>query len=80
MLPQLARQSTNQRGQHGPVWPRQTRPADLATQHGDLMPQHQQLGGHRGFAARHLRQPTEHPNSGQVQQPNNHARDPARRS
>ncbi len=37
------------------------------------MAQRQQLGGHRGLAARHLRKPAEHPNCGQVQQPNNHA-------
>jgi hypothetical protein len=32
----------------------------------------------RGLAPRHLRQPAKHPNRSQVQQPNNHAADPAR--
>ncbi len=41
------------------------------------MAQHHQLGRHRGLAPRQLRQPTEHPNRGQVQQPNNHAADHA---
>jgi hypothetical protein len=49
--PELARQGTNERGQHGPVRPRQPRPTDLTTQHGDLVAQHQQLGGHRRIAA-----------------------------
>jgi transposase len=37
------------------------------------------LGDHRGLAARQVRQPAEHPNRAQVQQPNKHAPDPARR-
>jgi hypothetical protein len=55
-------------------------PTDLAPQHGDFMAQHQQLGDHRRLAARHPRQPAEHPNRGQVQQANKHAPDPARQS
>jgi hypothetical protein len=41
MPPRLARQGTNQRRQHGPVRPRQARPTDLTTQHGDFVAQHQ---------------------------------------
>jgi hypothetical protein len=54
----------------GPVRPRQARPTDLPPQYGDSVAEHQQLGGHRGLPARDLRQPAEHPNRGQVQQPN----------
>jgi hypothetical protein len=73
MPPQLAGKGADQGGEHGPVRPGQPRPADLATQHGDFVAQHQQLGDHRGLAPRDLRQPAEHPNCGQVQQSNNHA-------
>lgn len=51
MPPQLGRQGTNQRRQHGPVRPRQARPTNLTTQHGDFVAQHQQLGDHRRVAA-----------------------------
>jgi hypothetical protein len=46
-----------------------------APQHGNFMAQHQQLGCHRGLAARYPRQPAEHPIRGQVQQANKHAPD-----
>lgn len=72
-FPQLARQGTDQCGQHRAIWPRQARPSDLASQHSDLVVQLQQLGDHRGLAARHLRQQAEHSNRGQVQQANNRA-------
>jgi hypothetical protein len=50
--------------------------ADLAPERADFVALHQQVGGHRGRAARHLRQPAEHPSRGQVQQPNNHVPHP----
>ena len=37
MFPQLTREGTDQRGQHGPVRPRQPRPTDLAAQYRDLV-------------------------------------------
>jgi hypothetical protein len=55
MLPKFTGKGADQGGQHGPVWPGQPGPTDLAAQHGDLVAQHQQLGGHRRLAARHLR-------------------------
>jgi len=78
MLPQFTRESPDEGGQNGPVRPGQAWPAYLAAQHGDLVAQHQQLGDYRGLAACHVRQQAEHPNCGQVQQPNNHARHPDR--
>jgi len=80
MLPQLTRQTTNQSRQHRSLRPRQLRPADLTAQHRHLVAQHHQLGRHRGPAPRRVRQPAEHPNRGQVQQPNNHAADRAHKS
>jgi hypothetical protein len=77
--PQIAWKSADQGGEHGPVWPRQARAADLAAEHGDLVAEYQQLGGQRGLAACDLRQPAEHSNGGQVQQSYNHATDRARR-
>jgi hypothetical protein len=44
MLPQFSRKNADQRGEHGPVRPGQARSGDLATQHGDLVAEHQQLG------------------------------------
>jgi hypothetical protein len=77
MPPQLARKGLNERGQHGPVWPGQARTPDWAAQHGDLVAQYQQLGGHRRIAAGRLRQPAEHSDGGQVQQTYNHGPDHA---
>jgi hypothetical protein len=80
MPPQLARQCPDQGGEHGPVRPGQARPTDLAAQHGDFVAQHQQLDDHLRLATRDLRQPAEHPNRAQVQQPHKHPPDPARQS
>ena len=52
MVPQLARQGTDQRGRHGSVWLGQTRLTNLVTQHGDLVAEYQQLGGHLRLAPR----------------------------
>jgi hypothetical protein len=62
---------------NGPVRPRQARPTDLTTQHGDLVAQDQQLGGHRRIAAGGLGQPAERPNGGHVHQAYEHALDRA---
>jgi hypothetical protein len=78
MLPQRPGKRADERGQYRPVRPRQTRLADLPTQHRDLVAQHHQIGEHRRLASADLRQLAEHSNRGQVQQPNNHAADPAR--
>ena len=51
MPPQLPGKSANQGGEHGPVRPGQPRPTDLATQYGDFVAQHQELGGPRRIAA-----------------------------
>jgi hypothetical protein len=66
VLPQRTGQGKDQRGQHGPIRPRQPRTADLTTQNRDLMTKHEQLGDHRRIATRELWQPAEHPNGGEV--------------
>ena len=55
-----AGQQPGQRGQHRPVGPRQPRGLDLALEHGDLVPQDQDLGvlgavgpGEQGKPAEH---------------------------
>jgi hypothetical protein len=52
MVPELTRQSTDQGGQDGPVRPGQAWRADLATENGNFVTQHQQFGKDRGLAPR----------------------------
>ena len=62
MLLQWAWECSDQGGQDRPIRPGQPQSADLTSQYGNLVAQHQQFGGHRGLAARELWQPAEHPN------------------
>jgi hypothetical protein len=72
LVPQWAGQGSDQGRQDCPVRPGQPRPAGLASQDGNLVAEHQQFGGHRGFTPRELWQPAEHLNRAEVQQPNKH--------
>jgi hypothetical protein len=78
VLPQLKGQGTDQGRQDRSVRPRQSRLPDLAAKYCDLMPKHHQLGEHPRLTPRHLGQPAEDPNRGEVEQPNDHERDPRR--
>jgi hypothetical protein len=72
VLMQCAGQQPGQRGQHGPIRPGRPHPIDLAAQHGDFVPQHQQLCCLGGIAPGKESEPAEHPNHDQIQQPNCH--------
>jgi hypothetical protein len=72
LRPQLAGQQPRQRGQHRTIRPRQPRPADLAAQHGHLMPQYDDLDVLRGVGSGQQRQPAQHPQHAQVQHPHSH--------
>jgi hypothetical protein len=72
VLTQCAGQQPVRRGQHGPIRPGRPDPTDLAAQHGDFMPQHQQLCCLGGIAPGKESEPAEHPNHDQIQQPNCH--------
>jgi hypothetical protein len=63
---QFARQQSSQRGQHRTIRPRQPRPADLAAEHGHLMPQHHDLNVLRSVGSGQQRQPAQHPHQAQV--------------
>jgi hypothetical protein len=77
MLAQVPREHLGQGGQHRPVRPGRPWSADLPTQHGDLVTQHQQLRRLGGIASGEERQPAEHPNHDRVQQTHSHAPDHA---
>ena len=70
--PQLAGQHPGQRGRHRAIRPRQPRPADLAAQHGHLVPQHHDLDVLRRVRSGQQRQPAQHPHQAQVQHPRSH--------
>jgi hypothetical protein len=72
VLTEVAGQQPGQRGQHGSIRPGGSRPTDLAAQHGDFMPQHQQLCCLRRIAPGKESEPAEHPNHDQILQPNHH--------
>jgi len=57
--PQVPGQQPGERGDHGPVGPVQLRTGDLAAQHGDLVPQYQDLDVLEGVVAGEQRQPAE---------------------
>jgi hypothetical protein len=59
--PPLARQQPRQRGEHRTIRPRQPRRADLAAQHGYLMPQRHDLDVLRGVGSGQQRQPAHNP-------------------
>lgn len=73
MLAHPPRHQPGQRRQDRPVRPRQTWGTDLTPQHRHLMPKHQQFRGLRR-SLREPRQPPEHLDHGQVQQPETHTR------
>ncbi len=72
MFAHPTRQQPGQRGQHRPIRPGQTRPADVAPQHRDLVTKNEQLRGLRRVATRKPPQPPKHLNHGQIQHPNHH--------
>ncbi len=72
--PQVPGQQPGQGGEHGtvgPVWPWSD---DLTPQHGDLVPQDEDLRVLSSVTARQQHQPAEHPDHEQVDEANEHER------
>jgi hypothetical protein len=70
--PQPSRQEPDQRGQHGAVGPVQPGPRISAAQHGDLMPQHEQLRVLAGRRTTEQYQPAADPDEDQIEQTEGH--------
>jgi hypothetical protein len=64
----------DQRSQHGPVGPVQPGPGIGAAQHGDLVPQHQQLNVFESPRAAEQDKPAAEPNEDEIQQAKEHGR------
>jgi hypothetical protein len=69
---QCAGQPPHERGEHGPVRPIQARTRVGATQHGDLVTQHEELDILGGGRADHQQDQSEYVRKDQVQQPQRH--------
>jgi hypothetical protein len=67
-------QQPRQGGKHGTIRPVRPRASDLATQHRNLMPEHQDLSVLRGITARQQHKPAEHPDYEQVHKTEQHER------
>ena len=78
MAAQRSGQPPDERGEHGPIRPLQARSGVGAAQHGDLMPQHEQLDVLGGGRATQQQEQPEHLLEDQVQQSQRHGGDHAR--
>ena len=72
MCPQRSGEVPAQRGQHRPICPVQPGPRVGASQHRDLVPQHQQFDVLGGRRAAEQDQPAAEPGEDQVQQAKGH--------
>src|ERR1019366_3646178 len=72
--PQFSRQEPDQRGEDGAVGPVQPGPGLGAAQHGDLVPQHQELGVPGGRRTTEQNQPAADPYEDQLEQAEGHGR------
>jgi hypothetical protein len=72
MRPQPSRREADQRGEHSAVGPVQAGPRIGAAQHGDLVPQHQQLRVLGGGRAAEQDQPAAQPGEDQIEQTEGH--------
>ena len=70
--PQPPRQEPDQRGEDRPVGPVQPGPRTGAAQHGDLMPQHEQLGVLGGRRPAKQDQPAAEPDEDEIKQAQGH--------
>ena len=70
--PQPCRQEPGQRGEHRPVGPVQPGPRMGPAQHGDLMPQHQELGVLGGRRPGEQDQPAAEPDQNEIEQAEGH--------
>jgi len=74
MGPQPVGEQTGQGGQDRSVWPGQTRPGHLTTQHRDFVTQDEDLDILGGGAAGEQSEPAEQPECDQIQQSEQHDR------
>jgi len=72
--PQMPGPQPRQSGDHRTVSPVRLRAGNLAAQHRDLVPEHQDLHVLRGVAAREQRHPAEQPDHEQIDEANAHER------
>jgi hypothetical protein len=72
--PQASGQVPDQRSQHGPVGPVQPGPGIGAAEHGDFVPQHQQLNVFESPRAAEQDKPAAEPNEDEIQQAKEHGR------
>ena len=78
MATQRSGQPLDERGEHGPVCPVQAGSGVRATEHGDLVPEDEQLDVLGGGRAADEQEQSEHVKEDQVQQPQRHDGDHAR--
>ena len=78
MATQRSGQPPDERGEHGPVCPVQAGSGVGAAEHGDLVPQHEQLDVLGGGRAAQQQDQSEHLLEDQIQQPQRHGGDHAR--
>jgi hypothetical protein len=78
MAVQRSGQPPDERGEHGPVRPLQAQSGVGAAQHGDLMPQYEQLDVLGGGRATQQQEHPQHPLEDQIQQSQRHGGDHAR--
>jgi len=70
--PQPSRQEPDQRGEDRPVGPVEPGPGIGAAQHGDLVPQHEQLGVLEGRRPAEQNQPAAEPDEDEIEQAQGH--------